>query len=166
MVVRNYSNSLVSFVENILEEYDAGAFHDYWELSREIIDELPIRRFYVHLGQSNIGYSSRPNYLNVAILADNFVVDVEGAIRPSSNWVYSSNEQGGFVITPLKSIEAIQFHKGRLSTIRESENAKLILIASILGDSSLGKYWIAKTDDEYDHLVQFGKAMIEAATKD
>ena len=111
MVVRGYSKSMVSFVENILEEYDAGAFHDYWKLSREIIDEFPIRRFYVHLGQSNVGFYSRPNYLNVVILADNFIADVEGSIRASSNWGYSSNEQGGFVITPLKSIEAIQFHK-------------------------------------------------------
>ena len=165
MVVRDYSKSLVSFVDNILAEYDAGAFHDYWKLSREVLDELSIRKFYVHLGRSNVGFSSNPNYLNVVILTDNFVADVEGAIRTSSNW-YVSNEQGGFVITPLKSIEAIQFHEGRLSTIRESSNAKLILIASVLGDSSLGKYWIAETDDEYDHLVQFGKAMIIAATKD
>ena len=166
MVVRGNSTNLVSYVEKILEEYDTGAFHEYWTLSRNVIDELPVRKFYVHLGQSNVGFSSRPNYLNVAIVADNLVADIEGPIRASSNWGYSSNEQGGFVVTPLKSIESIQFHEGRLSTIRESANAKLILIASILGDSSLGKYWIAETDDEYDRLVQFGKAMIEAATKD
>ena len=164
MVVRDYSANLISCVGNVLEEYDAGTFHDYWKLSRDVIDELRIKKFYVHLGQSNPGYSGRPNYLNVAIVADNVVVDVEGSIRKSSEWAgLSRNEKGSFIITPLKSIEAIEFHKGSITTIRESSNAKLILIASILGDSTMGKYWIANTDEVNGYLIQFCKALMEAA---
>ena len=164
MVGRNYSKTLVEYVDDVLEEYDAGVFHDYWKLSRHVINELPIRKFYAHLGQSNPGAFGRIDYLNVTFVSDNLVADIEGTIR-RSNEIYVSNDQGGFVVTPLRSIEAIEFHNGRISTIRESSDAKLILIASILGDSTMGKYWIANTDDEYDHLVQFGKALMEATTK-
>lgn len=164
MVVRDYSKSMDTFVENILEEYDAGVFRDYWELSREVINEFPIRKFYVHLGQSNPGYFGRIDYMNVAIVSDGLVADVEGTIKRSGEFSVS-NDQGGFVVTPLNSIEAIEFHEGPINTIRESSNAKLILIASILGDSSMGKYWMANTDDEYKHLVRFGKALLEAATE-
>ena len=156
MVAQDCSKSLGAYVGNILQEYDAGAFHHYWELSRDVIGELPVRKFYVHHGQSY----DRLNYLNVAILADRFVIDIEGAVR-TSRYGYGVNDQGGFVITPLKSIEAIEFHVGRLSTIQESSNAKIILIASILGDSAMGKYWIADTDEEYQYLVQFGKSLME-----
>ena len=164
MVASDYSKTLVAYVDDILKEYDAGIFHEYWELSRRVLGDLPIRKFYVHLGSSNPGYFGRIAYLNVAIVCDNLVADTEGTIR-KSNEPYVSNDQGGFVITPLKSIESIEFHKGSISTIRESSNAKLILIASILGDSTMGKYWIANTDDEYSYLVEFGKALMEAAVK-
>ena len=165
MVVRGNSTDLVSYVEKILEEYDTGAVHDYWTLSRNVIDELPIRKFYVHLGQSNPGSFGRIDYLNVAVVSDNMVVDIEGTIRKSSDLGYVNSDRGGFVITPLKSIEAIEFHRGPITTIRESSNARLILIASILGDSTMGKYWIARTDDEFGHLVQFGKSLIEATMR-
>ena len=164
MVVRDNTRHMVSFVEGMINEYDAGDFHDYWKLSRIVIDEMPVLKFYIFTGQTGSGFSTSPSRLNVAILTNKAVVDVFGGIRRGNQFSYG-NESGGFAITPLKSIQSVMFHNGPLQTLQESSRAKLLLIARILGDASIGRYWVADTDDQYDHLVQFGKALMKAAVE-
>ena len=69
MVGHEYTEQLNSVVERNLEEYALDTLEDYWDLSREIIDELPVRGFYVH---------AEPGYGNVAILTDDLIVDIQG----------------------------------------------------------------------------------------
>ncbi len=166
MSVSDNSDALVSIVENILDEYDEGDFHDYWELSGKVTGELPVRRFYIHTGQADHGHSSVPGRLNVGILTDNSVVDVEGYLSVRGYVHYApSIESGSLDILPLKAIESIEFHEGPIQTLHESSNAKLVLIANILGRDDIGRYWIAETDDEYGCLVRFGAALMEAVMK-
>ena len=166
MVARDYSRTLDSLVEGIREEYGAGDFHDYWELSREVLGGLPIRKFYVHRIQSGYGPYARLNSLNVTILTDGSVVDIGGSIRKTNESSFSSDTPNGLVVTPLKSIGTIKFQKGSIQTIRESSNAQLVLLAQVIGDVGIGAYWIANTDEEYDYLVEFGKALMKAVTVD
>lgn len=165
---RDNSHPLVSMIEGLLDEYSGGDFREYWQLSREVAGALPIRRFYIHTKRSNSGLGFAPilNRLNVAILSDETVIDIEGNVKTASGVSYSNpNESGNLLITPLRSIESIEFHEGRIPTLQESSNAKLILIANILGRDDIGTYWIAETDDEYNYLVKFGKALTEAVTQ-
>ncbi len=124
MEVRDHSNSLMSVVEKILNEYEEGDFHDYWELSGEVSEEFPDRKFYVHTGRtSQPFYGASPTWrrLNVAILTDNSIIDIEGNLnKPGYSNYVSPNESGSLIITPLKSIESVEFHMGAIQTLRES----------------------------------------------
>ena len=169
MADRDNSSVLVSKIDGILDEYDEGDFHDYWELSGDVTEDLSVRKFYIH--SSNQGqsfYSSPPtrSRLNVAILTDNSIVDIEGSLnKPGYSYYVSSNESGSLQVTPLRSIESIEFHMGPIQTLRESSKAKLVLLAHIVGDAGIGRYWIAETEAEYGHLARFGEALIEAVAK-
>lgn len=166
MADRDNSSVLVSKIDSILGEYGGGDFHDYWELSGEVTEELPVRKFYIHsayTGQSFYGSPPPRGKLNVALLTDDFIVDIEGNLNKQEHSYYmSSSESGSLIVTPLRSVESVELHVGSIQTLRESSNAKLILIAHIVGDAGIGKYWIAETDNEYTHLIKFGEALIEA----
>ena len=53
---------------------------------------------------------------------------------------------------------------GGISTIEDTFNAKLVVWIELLGSERIGRYWVAETDDEYKHLVNFGRALVEATT--
>lgn len=164
MAVRNYSKTLDLIVEDILKEQGkGGTFQNYWEISRDTIGKLPVRKFYVHTRQTNMAFYGRVTYLNVAILTDGLVIDIEGNITTNSLVSFSyPDASDGFTVTHLKSIGTVKFQNGPIKTLRETSNAQLVLSAQVIGEDGIGAYWIAITDNEYDYLVEFGKALIEA----
>ena len=77
MEPQDISKSLLRVVEDICAEYDAGQFHDYWEMCLPLFKDSAVRSFYVHMDDSD----DEPEIMNVAFLTDSTVVDVEGAFR-------------------------------------------------------------------------------------
>ena len=146
MTKRDLRQQLNSLVEKILSDYGFDAFENYWELSQEIIGDMPVRKFYV-LGE--------PGYINVAILTNHFMIDIEGE---------EEDPPGSFELYPLSTIESVRFHEGPIDTLPGSSDAELILLVSLTGSTEAGPYWIAETTEEKEYLIQFGKSIIESLT--
>ncbi len=161
MEPQDISKSLLRVVEDICAEYDAGQFHDYWEMCLPLFKDSAVRSFYVHMDDSD----DEPEIMNVAFLTDSTVVDVEGGLAQKGYVSYPpSDEYGQLSVTSLRSISSVEFHMGGISTIEDTFNAKLVVWIELLGSERIGRYWVAETDEEYKHLVNFGRALVEATT--
>ena len=161
METRDISKSLLRLVGDICDEYDAGQFHDYWEMCLPLIENSAVRSFYVHLGEED----DDPEMVNVAFLTDSMVVDVEGGLAQEGHLSYpASDEYGQLSVTSLRSISSVEFHMGSISTLEDTFHAKLVVWIEILGSERIGRYWFAESDDEYKYLLNFGRALVEATT--
>lgn len=146
MAEPDYTEQLNSVIESVLEEHGLDTFEEYWNLAQEVLEDMPIRRFYVH---------AESGYGNVAVLTDSLLIDIDGDKD-------EEDSSGIFTITPIKTIGEVRFHEGSVPTIPASSDAELLLFVSVFGDTDIGRYWIADTEQERDYLVLFGKALIEA----
>ena len=61
----------------------------------------------------------------------------------------------------LNSIAKISLYTDSLPGLQISRGASLVVIADTIGDSEVGFQWVAKTEDEDRHLVQFAQTLIE-----
>lgn len=145
MAGQDYSDQLKSVVADILIEDDLDTFEEYWQLSQHIIENTPIRRFYVRTDDG---------YANVALLTDDLIVDIEGE--------EDDNSTGSLTFNPIRVIDSVRFHEGSVETIPESSEALLVLFVSVFGSTDVGPYWIAYSEEEYRYLTLFGKAVVEA----
>lgn len=148
MVERDLTEQLNSKVQEMLDEYDLEVFEEYWDLSREVLGDISVRKFYV---QFNEGYG------NVAVLSDELVVDIEGA---------DDAEEGGLLnVKPLKALSSVEFRQGPVDTLPHSEDTQLVMLLYEAGTDDWDMHWTAENDDERRHLVNFGRAVIEAIAK-
>ena len=153
--------SVISSVGEILRDYNLGNFHHHWEIGRKIIGASPVNAFYIHRVDSSGNDESTALALNVAVLTGVSVVDIEGDVTRQPN-LESATESSNVSILPLRAISAVEFHMGPIQTLRESANAKLVLLVEISGNNRIGRYWVADSDDEYENLLMFGKDLADA----
>ena len=141
----DYTKQMAAVVERTIEENQLEAFEEYWELSRELIDGLPVRAFYL---------AADEGYGNLAIITDRSIIDIEAD---------DDDDDFGYVsVTTIESIAKVHFRAGPVPTLPDSEDAQLTIILSIAGATGSGPYWIAETDAEYKRLTRFGAALMSA----
>ena len=139
----DYTKQMETVVKRIIEENELEAFEEYWELSRELIAELPVRAFYL---------AADDGYGNLAIVTDRSIIDIEADD--------DDDDLGYISVTTVESIAKVHFRAGPVQTIPNSEDAQLTIILSITGATGSGPYWIAETDSELKHLTRFGAALM------
>ena len=141
----DYTKQMATVVERTIEENELEAFEEYWELSRELIDGLPVRAFYL---------AADEGYGNLAIITDRSIIDIEAD---------DDDDDFGYVsVTTIESIAKVHFRAGPVPTLPDSQDAQLTIILSITGATGSGPYWIAETDAEYKRLTRFGAALMSA----
>ena len=145
MADRDDTAKLLKAIEPILEENDLEAFAECWNLGRELMEGLPVRAFYA---------CSEDSYANLAILTDGLIIDIETEENDDS--------PGGLTVISVRAVAEVHFHEGPVHTIPDSEEAQLTLVLSMVGATDVGPYWIAETNAEREHLVRFGKALLNA----
>lgn len=148
MAGRDYTEQLNSVVESILEEYGLDTFKDYWNLSRAVIGNLQVRRFYVQ---------AEPGYGNVAILTDDLLIDIEGE---------NDEPPGSLSLHRISSISGVEFFDGPVADIPDTEEAQLVILAYAAGSEIVDLHWVAETEEEMSYLLLFGKALVEAITQE
>ena len=146
------SDLLEQIVEKAIEEHKLVKFAEYWELYRNTADISSIQRFFVRT-KANTDPFFGGAYCNVAIIGDGLLVDIEGDDSQSS---------GGLRIESLETVSSVIFHVGSLPGLRNSQNASLVVIADQVGETGVGLHWVAKTEEEEEHLVQFGRSLVQA----
>ncbi len=144
MTKTDYRKQLENVMETVLDEYDLDELESYWDLGNTILGEAPVRRFYVHVEEG---------YGNVAVLTDTLVLDMEGE---------TDGAEGGLVAHRVRGLGEVSFYEHPIPTIAGSAGAQLVVVASAIGSDEIGSHWIANTDEEYDYLVSFGQALVEA----
>ena len=141
---------LDSAVEAVLERHKPARFADSWEMASATLGQLPVRGFYINADQG---------YANVAIMTDGLLVDVEGDDE-------GEDGPGNVSVRALGAVTGVEFFGGPVEDIPESAEALLVMMAYVEGGEAVDLHWIAYTDEERARLLEFGKAVVEAVTRD
>ena len=145
MPANDYTSRLKALVGNIIAENELVAFQEYWNLGQELIAGLPVRAFYA---------INDDGYANLAILTDKAIIDIEADDEDET--------AGDITVITIKAVAEVYFRAGPVQTIPNSEESRLTLVLSMIGATDTGRYWIAETDAECQHLTRFGKALTNA----
>ena len=138
---QDLTEQLHKLVDSILVEHDLDVFEEYWGLAKQALSGHPVHRFYV---QTEEGYA------NVAILTDGVVADIEGD---------DTEDEGFFTVYRINSLSRVGFYKEQVPTVPDSDGAELVIVANTPGDH-LEFYWIAKTEQEAEYLLEFGRSLL------
>ena len=144
MVNGDRMRELQSQLQSAFFDYELSMFEQTWNLSNNVIHDVPVRSFYLTV---------EPGYGNLAILTSDFLVDIEGD---------DENPPGNLSVQRLSAISGVEFYWGPVEDIPESEEAKLVVLAYVAGSEVVDLHWIAYTDDDRHHLMDFGKALIDS----
>ena len=142
MAGSNCNKALDFVVNDILSNEGIKDFYKYWSIAQEIINGLTILSFYCRL---------ETNYVNLAILTDKSIIDIEKKNDQSNS--------GHVIVTAIDHISDVVILTTPIETIPVSRGSHLTVIASKVGETTIGPYWIAESEKEYESLVQFGKAV-------
>ena len=149
------SDQLAQKVDRVIDENDIPTFEEYWELYEHAADTLNVQAFYLRIdSQSLFGGPSR--YCNVAILGDGLIVDIEGN---------DDGRSGRLSLERLDSITSVSIHAGSLPGLSSSQGASLVVLAHRSDESGVGLHWVAKTEEEEKHLLDFAQSLVRAISK-
>ena len=152
MTSRNQSVQLISAVEQVIEVYGLDVFEQYWELYKEIGGISNVQRFYVRTGASAAD-AADVSFCHAAIIGDGLLVDIQGD---------DCLKSGGLRFNSLASIVQVSIHDGPVDGAPSSEGASLVVVASRPNDAGPGLHWVAKTEQEENHLLPFAKTLARA----
>ena len=142
------SSKLETMVNAILVKDELESFTGYWNLAKELMQEVPVRAYYTR---------TEGSYVNLAILTDNLIFDIE------NNGIAATLDGVGVAL--IRSISTVFFRAGPIQTIPDSSTALLTVVALRIGSDGAGPYWVAKTDSEREDLMCFGKALLSAVNE-
>ena len=128
MVNNDRRRELQSQLQSALQDYELPIFKQNWDLSSNVIHDLPIRSFYLTV---------ESGYGNVAILTSDFLIDIEGD---------DEEPPGNLSVQRLSAISGVEFHWGQVEGISESEEAKLVVLVYVAGSEVVDRHWIAYDD--------------------
>lgn len=144
MVNSDRRRELQDQLKGAFQVYELPTFKQTWELSGNVIHDLPIRSFYLTV---------ESGYGNVAIITSDFLVDIEGD---------DEEPPGNLSVQRLSAISGVEFYWGPVEDIPESEEAKLVVLAYVAGSEVVDLHWIAYDDEDRQHLFDFGKTLIDS----
>ena len=101
-------------------------------------------------------YSSGGGYCNVALIGDGLLVDVEGD---------DSDNKGSLTYRSLEFVSGVSIYAGPLRGLDSSRGASLVVVTRKVGEEGIGLHWIAKTEEEEEHLLQFAQTLLKAISK-
>ena len=102
---------------------------------------------------SFVGVDPATSYYNVAILGDDKLVDIEGDDTGGTGYVS---------VQSLASIGAIVLREGQIEGFVRSQGASLVVYTRLVGETSSGPYWVARTTPEVDRLIRFATFLVDA----
>ena len=146
------SDQLAQKVDRVIDENDLPTFAEYWELYERAEFMLNVQRFFV----SSESQLPLGGHCNVAIIGGGLLVDIEGD---------ESSRSGSLTLSPLDSITTVSIHAGPLPGLPGSRGASLVVIADGVGETDIGLHWIAKTEEEEDHLLNFAQFLVQSISK-
>ena len=148
----NKSAQLARIVERLIDENDLSTFSEYWEFYEHTADLTNVQAFYIQT-ESQALFGGPIRYSNVAILGDGLIVDVEGN---------DATRSGSLSLDKSDSITSVSIHAGTLPGLSSSQGASLVVLAHRADESGVGLHWVAKTEEEVDHLLNFAQALVQA----
>ncbi len=150
---RDRSTQLTRIVQRAIEEHQFTKFARFWELYERTTDIQRIDAFYI---RTEVLISNGGGYCNVAIIGDGLLIDIEGD---------DNNSTGNLTFQTLKSVGEVEIHTSPLQGLHSSQGASLVVLTnSVEGD--IGVHWVAKTEDDEEHLLQFAQTLVQAISKD
>ncbi len=158
MSTRNFSAQIASIVERAIEVHKLEKFAEYWELYADTADVQSIKGFFVktEIQDDAFGYTGG-GYCNVAIIGDGLLIDIEGN---------DNDNTGSLTFQPLEAISAVRVRAGSLSGLDHSRDALLVVFVNRVGEEGVGLYWVAKTEEDEEHLLAFAKTLVKAISED
>ena len=150
------SAQLARKVERLVDEYGLPTFEEYWGLYESTADLSNVQTFYIQTEARNHFGGSSAHYCNVAIIGDGLIVDIEGN---------DDTRSGRLSLERLDSITSVSIHAGALPGLSSSQGASLLVLADRAHESGVGLHWIAKTEEEEDHLLNFAQSLVQAISK-
>lgn len=139
---KDVSEQLHKKVDSVLGEYELEVLSDYWKLGQRVLAGQSIRRFYV---QAEEGFG------NIAILTEGAVVDIVGD---------EQDGQGSVAVHRIGAFSGIDFYEEQVPTVPGSEEAELLVVTNVAGRDELGLYWMATSEEEAGHLLEFARSLV------
>ena len=118
-------------------------------------DLTNVQAFYVQTDSQAL-FGGPTRYCNVAVIGDGLIVDIEGN---------DDTRSGSLSLERLDSITSISIHAGALPGLSSSQGASLLVLADRADESGVGLHWIAKTEEEEKHLLNFAQCLVQAISK-
>ena len=119
-------------------------FQGYWELYERTAKVSEIQELFVRIDADT-------GYCNIAIMGEGRIADIEGNFDGSS---------GSLHTFPLSSVNDIVFHYGSLPSFSRTRGASLVMLLDLTGQDESGPYWAARTLDEKEQLIEFGRSLV------
>ena len=152
MTNRNRSAELDRIVARAIENIRLYAFERYWDLYKHTAEISNVRGFFVKTQSDTF----RSGYCNVAIIGDGLLVDIEGD---------DSRNSGSLTFDSLSSITTVSIHDGPLPGLSSSNGASLVVCANRVNETEIGIHWVAKTEEEEEHLLYFSECLVREISK-
>ena len=152
MNIRDYSSHLDRIVEQAIENGGFPTFAQYWEIYSLTADLSAVQAFYFRT-ESQYPFGA---YCNAAIIGDGLLVDIEGD---------ETKKSGGLTMASLDSISGVSIHAGSLPGLPSSNGASLVVLSRRPAETNVGLHWVAKSDEEEEHLLSFAKCLVQVISK-
>lgn len=158
MSTHSLSAQLASIVEQAVEQHNLVKFAQYWELYLNTTDLQGIEGFFVRTEVQGhaIGYTGGA-YCNVAIIGGGLLIDIDGD---------DGDNTGSLTFHPLESVSGIEIHAEPLRGLDASRGALLVVLAYRVGEEDIGLHWVAKTEQEKEHLLKFARVLVSEISAD
>lgn len=117
----------------------------YWDMARRLLGDALIKSAFVKLQE---------DYGNVAVLTEDFLVDIEG----------DDEQETGFVtFYHVGQFDTWSLLWGPLDELDESDKNTLVLTMSSASEGEvIGPYWTASDEDLHKRLIEFATAVRES----
>ena len=145
----NTARLLASTVEDVIKSSNLNCFERYWDLYERTIDLSNVTSFFVRTEAQLF----RSAYCNVVIVGDGLLIDISGD---------DQNNEGDFSVLLLNSISGISIHTGPLPGLADSQGARIVVQTELAGLVDEGPYWVAKTAEEEERLLDLVESLIES----
>ena len=144
----NHAGQLAEAIAKVSALPNTTKFRQYWDIYKLTAEVSDIQGLVFRIDADT-------GYCNIAIVGDGRIVDIEGDDGDGS---------GNTNIYPLRSVSEVIFHRGSLPSLRRSPGASLMVLLRLVGRDGSGPYWVAKTPEEEELLVGFGRTLVQAVS--
>ena len=143
MVKQDRMRQLDVVVDELLGRHEFGSFSQYWALYKRTVIPQEAEASYLVCDPDT-------KWCNVAIIDNNKIIDIEGE---------DGSDVGSISVREVSHLSAVLFKLGPVTGYRRSQGASLVVATELIGSTS-GSFWIARTRDEEEQLVQFTRFLI------